>query len=637
MIPLFRFKGQRRKMAVSTYWADKYVENKKSARDAISLIKPGKRVFIGSSCGEPQHLVRVLSEYSDNFTDIEIVRLLTLETTPLTLIANKTKSQSLNIRSFYLGSAKTQGLARNMRFITPINLSAIPRLFKSRLLPIHVALIQVSPPDDFGWMSLGVSVDITHAAASSADFVIAQVNPRMPRALGRSFIHVNDVDVFVEKEEELLTIGELPDLESANKIAGHISRLVSDGSTLQMSLGVTPGAVLLAFSDKNDLGIHTQYLTDSVMHLFSKGVITNRKKGFNEGKIVASSAIGSRNLYDFMHDNPAIEFHPSDYVNDSGIIAKHSRMVSLNVAMTMDLTGQVAADALPYNHFSGVTGMVDFMRGASQADGGKSILMITSTTSNGKKSRIVPLLTDTAIVVPRGDVHYVVSEYGAVNLFGKSIQERAMALISIAHPDFREQLFHNAKRLGLLGAERTLKESIHGVYPAKLEETFEIDGESVTVRPAKPVDVRRIQEHFYGLNKNDIASRFFHEKTRFVSDEIGDVSQVDYVKDLTMVAIVGEFGFGRVVAVGEYLLDPGKNMAEVAFSVSGDYQGKRLGKILLRKLSETAMENGIGGLYAYTSPGNQGMIKLFNSLPYRIRTNFEEDMVVLSCRFDEPR
>jgi acyl-CoA hydrolase/GNAT superfamily N-acetyltransferase len=624
-------------MAVSTYWADKYVENKKSAIDAIKLIKPGKRVFIGSSCGEPQHLVRVLSEYSENFTDLEIVRLLTLETTPLTLIANKTKSQSLNIRSFYLGSAKTQGLARNMRFITPINLSAIPRLFKSRLLPIHVALIQVSPPDDFGWMSLGVSVDITYAAASSADFVIAQVNPKMPRVLGRSFIHVNDVDVFVEKEEELLTIGALPDLESANKIAGHIARLVSDGSTIQLSLGVTPGAVLLAFSDKNDLGIHTQYLTDSVMHLFSKGVITNRKKGFNEGKMVASSAIGSRNLYDFMHDNPAIEFHPSDYVHDPGIIARHSRMVALNVAMTMDLTGQVAADALPYNHFSGVTGMVDFMRGASQAEGGKSILMITSTTSNGKKSRIVPLLTDTAIVLPRGDVHYVVSEFGAVNLFGKSIQERAMALISIAHPDFREQLFHNAKRLGLLGAEQTLKESIHGVYPAKLEETFMIDGESVTVRPAKPVDVRRIQEHFYGLDKSDIASRFFHEKTRFVSDEIGNVSQVDYINDLTMVAIVGEFGFGRVIAVGEYLLEPGKNMAEVAFSVSGDYQGKRLGKILLRKLSEAARENGIGGLFAYTSPGNQGMIKLFNSLPYKIRTAFEEDMVVLSCRFDEPK
>ncbi len=624
-------------MAISKYWADKYVENKRSAAEAISLIKPGRRVFIGSSCGEPQHLVRVLSESSENFTDIEIVRLLTLETTPLTLIANKTKTQSLNIRSFYLGSAKSRGLARNIRFITPINLSAIPRLFKSRLLPIHVALIQVSPPDDFGWMSLGVSVDITQAAASSADLVIAQVNPKMPRVLGRSFIHVNDVDIFVEHEEDLLTIGELPDLESANKIAGHIARLVSDGSTIQMSLGVTPGAVLLAFSDKNDLGIHTQYLTDSIMHLYSKGVITNRKKGFNEGKIVASSAIGSVNLYDFMHDNPAIEFHPSDYVNDPGIVARHKKMVTLNVAMTMDLTGQIAADALPYNHFSGVTGMVDFIRGAAQAEGGKSIIMIPSASADGKKSRIVPFLSDTAIVVPRGDAQYVVSEYGAVNLFGKSIQERATAMISIAHPKFREELFHNAKRLGLLGEERTLKESIQGVYPIKLEETLIIDNETVTIRPAKPVDERRIQEHFYNLDKHDVASRFFHEKTRFVQDEMEGVSHIDYIKDLTVIALVGEFGFGRVVAVGEYLLDPAKNMAEVAFSVIREYQGKRLGKILLKKLSEAALENGIRGFFAYTSPGNQGMIRLFQTLPYKIRTTFEDDMIMLSCSFDEPK
>jgi len=624
-------------MAISKYWADKYVENKRSAAEAISLIKPGRRVFIGSSCGEPQHLVRILSESSGNFTDIEIVRLLTLETTPLTLIANKTKTHSMNIRSFYLGSAKAKGLARNIRFITPINLSAIPRLFKSRLLPIHVALIQVSPPDDFGWMSLGVSVDITQAAASSADLVIAQVNPKMPRVLGRSFVHVNDVDIFVEHEEEILTVGDLPDIEAANMIAGHIARLISDGSTIQMSLGVTPKATLMALSEKNDLGVHTQYLNDSIMHLFSKGVITNRKKGYNEGKIIASSAVGTRNLYDFMHDNPAIEFHPSDYVNDPGVVARHKRMIALNVAMTMDLTGQIAADALPYNHFSGVTGMLDFIRGAAQAEGGKSIIMIPSASADGKKSRIVPLLTDTAIVVPRGDAQYVVSEYGAVNLFGKSIQERATAMISIAHPKFREELFHNAKRLGLLGEERTFKESIQGVYPIKLEETIIIDNETVMVRPAKPVDERRIQEHFYNLDKKDIASRFFHEKTRFVQDEMEGVSQIDYIKDLTVIAIVGEFGFGKVIAVGEYLIDPAKNMAEVAFSVIKEYQGKRLGKILLKKLSEAARENGILGLFAYTSPGNQGMIKLFQTLPYKIRTTFEDDMIMLNCRFDEPQ
>lgn len=286
-------------MAVNTYWADNYVAKKRTGEEAIRLIKPGQRVFIGSSCGEPQYLIRKLAEASAMFTDIEIVRLLSLESTPLTLIADKTRSQSFNIRSFYLGSAKSKSLARNMRFITPMNLSEVPRLFTSRHLPIHVALIQVSPPDDFGWMSLGISVDITLAAAMSADLVIAQVNSQMPRVLGRSFIHVNDVHAIVEYEEELLTLGDLPEFEAANTIGRIVARLVEDGSTIQISPGTTPQATLLALADKHDLGIHTHYLTDEIMRLVSRGNITNRKKGFNDGKLVASSAIGSKNLMNF--------------------------------------------------------------------------------------------------------------------------------------------------------------------------------------------------------------------------------------------------------------------------------------------------------------------------------------------------
>jgi acyl-CoA hydrolase/GNAT superfamily N-acetyltransferase len=622
-------------MAVSTYWADNYVEKRCSAMEAIGRIKPGQRVFIGSSCGEPQYLVRKLADAADMFTDIEIVRLLSLESTPLTLIAEKTKDQSFNIRSFYLGSAKPRSLARNKRFITPMNLSDVPRLFKTRRLPIHVALIQVSPPDDFGWMSLGISVDITLSAAFSADFVIAQVNPRMPRVLGHSFIHVNDVDAIVEHEEDLLTIDELPELDAANHIGRQIARLIDDGSTIQISPGTTPQATLLALSHKNDLGIHTQYVTTDIMRLVSMGVITNRKKGFNEGKLVASCAIGSKNLYEFLDDNPAIEFYPSDYVNDPRIISQHHKMVSMNVPMAMDLTGQVAADALFYNHFSGITGMLDFIRGTSRSEGGKSILMLTSTSVDGKKSRIVPMLNDTAIVVPRGDVHYVVTEYGAVNLFGKSLQERAMAMISIAHPDFREELFFEARKMGLLGAERTLSESMQGVYPIKLEEAREIDGELITIRPAKPVDERRIQEHFYTQDKDDIYSRFFQAKTRFVRDDVESMFQIDYVKNLTLLALVGEFGFGKVVAVAEYLLDPARNIAEIAFSVSKEWQGKGLGKIMMNKLSEAARENGISGLMAYTLPRNQGMIKLFKSLPYKTETVYDGEVVELTCMFDQ--
>jgi acyl-CoA hydrolase/GNAT superfamily N-acetyltransferase len=624
-------------MAVSIYWADNYVEKRCTAKEAIGRIKPGQRVFIGSSCGEPQYLVRKLADAADMFTDIEIVRLLSLESTPLTLIAEKTKDQSFNIRSFYLGSAKPRSLARNKRFITPMNLSAVPRLFKTRRLPIHVALIQVSPPDDFGWMSLGISVDITLSAAFSADFVIAQVNPKMPRVLGHSFINVNDVDAIVEYEEDLLTIDELPELDAANHIGRLIARLIDDGSTIQISPGTTPQATLLALSHKNDLGIHTQYVTTDIMRLVSMGVITNRKKGFNEGKLVASCAIGTKNLYEFLDDNPAIEFYPSDYVNDPGIISQHHKMVSMNVPMAMDLTGQVAADALFYNHFSGITGMLDFIRGTSRSEGGKSILMLTSTSVDGKKSRIVPMLNDTAIVVPRGDVQYVVTEYGAVNLFGKSLQERAMAMISIAHPDFREELFFEARKMGLLGAERTLSESMQGVYPIKLEETREIGGELITIRPAKPVDERRIQEHFYTQDKDDIYSRFFQAKTRFVRGDVESMFQIDYVKNLTLLAVIGEFGFGKVVAVGEYLLDSAKNIAEIAFSVSKEWQGKGLGKILMKKLSEAARENGISGLMAYTLPRNQGMIKLFKSLPYKTETVYDGEVVELTCMFDQLR
>jgi acyl-CoA hydrolase/GNAT superfamily N-acetyltransferase len=583
-------------MAGNLYWADNYVQKRCTAEDAIGHIRPGQRVFIGSSCGEPQHLVKTLSEATAWFTDLEIVRLMSLETAPLSLIADRTRNQRLNIRTFYNGSAKSSQLAEKSRFLTPLNLSAVPRLFQSRRLPIHVALIQATPPDDFGWMSLGVSVDITLAAASSADLVIVQVNPEMPRVLGRSFIHVNDVHLVVEKQEPILTLPSVPESEAANTISRLIARLIDDGSTLQISPGTAPQATLMTLADKNDLGIHTQYMTNEIMHLFARGVITNRRKGLNNGKMVASSAIGSSSLYEFINDNPAIEFHPSDVVNRPDIIAAHNKMVSLSVAMAMDLTGQVAADALEFNNFSGVTGMLDFIRGAFQSEGGRSIIMLPATARGGKHSRIVPMLGDTAVVVPRADVHYVATEFGVVNLFGKSLQERAMAMISIAHPDFRDELLHQAKQMNLIGAERTLKGALHGVYPLRLEETLEIEEKTVTIRPAKPVDERRIQEHFYTLDKNDILSRFFHEKTSFVYDDVGEVSQVDYIQNLTILAVVGEFGFGKVVGIGEYLLDPTCNLAEVAFSVSGPWQGKGLGRRLMKKLFEGARDNGIAGL-----------------------------------------
>lgn len=624
-------------MTETNYWADHYAANRRSAKEAVGMIRPGQRVFISSACGEPRHLVKTLAEQAGCFSDVEIVRLMNLENSPLNIVAQETQDQSLNIRSFYLGSAKRRRLAENLRYLTPMNLSDIPRLFATRQLPIQVALIQVSPPDDFGWLSLGVSVGVTLAAAESADLVIAQVNTHMPRVLGRSFIHVRDVDVFVEHDEPLLTVARLPEMESANTIGRLIARLIDDGSTIQICPSVTTEATLLALSEKNDLGIHTQFLTREIMHLVSQGVVTNLKKKLNVGKLVASAAVGDKLLYEFVHDNPSIEFHPCDYVNNPTIIAQHHKMVSINVAMTMDLTGQVAADALPQNHFSGVTGMADFMRGATMAEGGKSIILLPSTSRNGTVSRIVPFLNDTAVVIPRGDVHYVASEYGVVNLNGKNFQERALAMISIAHPDFRDELFHEAKKMNLFSQGRSLKESIRGVYPLKYEENLTIDGVEVTMRPTKPVDERRLQEHYYNLDKDSVVSRFFHEKTRFVRSDVEGLSQIDYTDNLTIIGVIGPFGFGKVIAVGEYLLDEKTQLAEVAFSVDKDWQGKGLGQILMKKLSQAAKENGIKGLMAYTVPQNRAMVGLFKTLPYKTTTKFDDDVLFLTCDFDQPK
>lgn len=626
-------------MPASQYWADRYLQQRATATQAIGHIKSGQRVFIGSGCGEPQHLVQALTEQANIFSGLEIVRLLGRETASLTAIADRTKDTSLNIRSIYLGSATAEAIAQHRRFITPMNMSDVSGLFLSRKMPLNVALVQVSPPDDFGWMSLGISVDVTMAAARSADLVIAQVNPKMPRVMGSSFIHVNYVDLFVEHEEELLSVAPSRAVsEAAIQIGSHITHLIEDGSTLQIGLDAASQATVRGLENKADLGIHSQFLTDDIMQLYAKGNITNLKKGLNEGKMVASMAVGSRDLYEFLNDNPAIDFHPSDYVNDPFIIGRHHRMVSLNVAYLMDLTGQVAAEASALTRFAGVSGIPDFVRGASRSPGGKSILMLCSTRTGPDgvvMSSVVPTLGNTAVVVPRGDVHHVVTEYGAVNLFGKSLQERVVAMISIAHPDFREKLFEAAKEQGLIGRERTLGEAVKAVYPVRLEETVTIDEEDIIIRPAKPVDERRIQEHYYSLAKEDVVSRFFGQKTIFGRQDVEIRSQVDYVNSLTLVAVVGEFGFGKVIGVAESMRLKDENFAEVAFSISPGYQGKGLGRLFLQKLAEVARESGIAGLMAYTFPTNAPMIALFKTLPYKVTKQLEDGELVLTCRFDE--
>jgi RimJ/RimL family protein N-acetyltransferase len=334
-----------------------------------------------------------------------------------------------------------------------------------------------------------------------------------------------------------------------------------------------------------------------------------------------------------VNNNPAFYFRSSEFVNDPTVIARNDKLVSISSALEVDLTGQVSAEAVAQTLFAGVSGIADFVRGARRSPGGKSILMLPSTI--GGKSRIVPMLQNTAVVVPRGDVQYVATEYGVVNLFGKNLQERVIAMISIAHPKFRDELFEQAKEAKLIGRERTLGEAARAVYPVALEEKVQLDGETLIIRPAKPVDERRIQEHYYQLDQEDIFLRFFHEKTAFERWEVESKSQIDYIKDLTLIGVIGESGFDKVVAVGEYLLLRQSNMAEVAFTVSRDYQGQGIGKIFMRKIAAAAREQGIAGLIAYTAAHNQGMIRLFKSLPYKVRTSFDGDALTLTLKFDE--
>ncbi|MGD9332637.1 MAG: GNAT family N-acetyltransferase [Desulfobacterales bacterium] len=612
-----------------------YDRLRKSDLDAVHAIRPGQRVFIGSGCGEPQHLVNILLDQAKRLSDVELVRLLSLESSLTALMAEESKNRSFNVRSIYLGSGQTRSLKANQRFVTPIPLSSVPRILRDGLVPLDFALIQVSPPDPYGWVNLGISVDVTLAAAQAADVVIAQVNPRMPRVPGHGFLHLDDLDMIVEKEEALLEAYASEAYADVETLARMASGLVEDGATLHLGMGTASHAVARALGEKNDLGIHTEILTDDIMDLAFEGVITNKKKGLNYGKMVAGSAIGTERLYRLLDNNPAVEFRPSDYVNHPAIIGRHHQMTSICAAQTIDLTGQVLADALPQNHFSGVTGMLDFVMGAHMARGGKSIILVPALGPDGGSSSIITELKTGSVVIPRGHVSYVVSEFGVVNLLGKNMEERAMAMISLAHPDHREALFKQAQEEGLIDRHRSLKESLFGIYPQRMEETRRYDGRKVVYRPTKPTDNRMIQEHFYQMDDKDVEMRFFNLRRHFYRDEMEDMSQVDYVKNLSIVAVTGEIGFERIVGLGGYFLEHGTT-AEVAFSVSKNWQGKGIGSVILLKLAEAARENGISSLTAYTLPNNRGMINLFKKLPYETKTTIEDHTVVLTCHLDAP-
>src|SRR5579862_9845153 len=435
--------------------AAQYRQRVTTAGQALRAVRSGDRIWIQEGNGTPTPLIEALLRRAPALLNVEIVHMLTLGAADYT---RPEYQGHFRHNGLFLGHNVRDAVAAGRADYTPIFLSEIEKLFSSGEMPLDVALIQTSPPDEFGYLSLGTSIDCTLSAAQCARTVIAEVNDQMPRTLGDTFLHVSKVAAIVETSRPLLELAPAPTSEVQRLIAKNVAPLIPDGATLQLGIGGIPNAVLESLYDRCDLGIHSEMCPDGVVPLIEAGVITGERKTLHRGKVVAGFVLGSKRIFDFIHNNPVFEFHPTQYTNDPFVIAQNERMVAINSAIQVDLTGQVCADSLGTTPYSGFGGQLDFMRGAARSKGGKPIIALPATARHGTVSRIVPVLDPGAgVVTSRGDVHYVATEYGVAYLWGKTLRERAEALISIADPKFRGELYDFAARAHYVEARQVLE------------------------------------------------------------------------------------------------------------------------------------------------------------------------------------
>jgi 4-hydroxybutyrate CoA-transferase len=429
-------------------WLEKYLEKRRTAEEAVKGIRSGDCVYIHPGCAEPEPLVKAMVARADELRNVKVIHILTRG---IADYVRPEMSESFRHVALFSGANVRDAINEGRADFVPIFLSEIESLFSSGALTIDAALIHVSPPDEHGFCSFGAGVDTTKTAAECARTVIAQVNPKMPRTLGDSFIHLNKIHHIVEVNEDLLEfpMGSISDI--AMRIGRHIADLIEDGSTLQLGIGEIPDAVLNYLTEKKHLGVHSEMVSDGVIDLIERGIITNERKTLHPGKILVGFVLGTRRLFDYINNNPVFEFHPSQYINDPFVISRNDKQVAINSAIEVDLTGQICADSIGYSFYSGIGGQVDFVRGSARSKGGKPIIALRSTAVNDTVSRIVPHLKEGAgVVTSRGDVHYVVTEFGVAYLHGKTVRDRSRSLINIAHPKFREELEKNARERRLL-------------------------------------------------------------------------------------------------------------------------------------------------------------------------------------------
>ncbi len=429
---------------MSSLYADRMLR----AEDAVRLITSGMRLYLTGNCSVPQTLLAALVARAPQLHDVEIVQVLTVG--PADYVAPDMAGH-LRVNTLFISDNVRAAVNEGRADFTPVFLSEIPGLFKSGRVPLDVALIQVSPPDEHGFCSFGIEVGLTKPAAQSARHIIAEMNEQMPRTLGDSFIHISKLDHIVPVNYRLPEIHMADSSPVVQQIAGHVAGLIPDGATLQTGIGAIPDAVLHRLAQHKDLGIHTELFSDGIIDLINRGVITGERKTLHPGKVIAGFVLGTQQLYEFIHDNPVIELHPTDYVNDPFVIAQNARMVAINSAIEIDLTGQVSADSIGPRLYSGVGGQLDFIYGASRSAGGVPIIALASTALGGKASRIVPMLKQGAgVTTSRNHIRYVVTEHGVADLYGKTVRQRAQALIAIAAPEFHDDLERAARELRYL-------------------------------------------------------------------------------------------------------------------------------------------------------------------------------------------
>lgn len=419
-----------------------------SLEDAVSVVKSGAKIYVSGNAASPLTLARALADRKDELHDVEVVHVLLFGDDPL---SEEDMEGHFRHNSLFVGPADREAVNEGRADYTPVFLYEIPGLFYSGILKLDVAFLHLSPPDNNGYMSLGVECLASRAVAETARTVVAQVNDRMPRALGDCFIHVSQVDKFVEISRDLpeLPVKGFTDVEE--KIGRYIADLVEDGSTIQLGIGGIPNAALKAMADRKDLGIHTEMVSDGIVEAMEQGIVTGARKTLHPGKALSTFLFGTRKVYDFAHDNPVFELHPVDYTNHPSVVARNDKMVAINSAIEVDLTGQVCSDSIGTRIYSGFGGQVDFIRGAAQSNGGKPIIALPAATKDGRTSKIVPFLKEGAgVVTTRADVHYVVTEYGVAYLHGKNLRERALSLIGVAAPQFRGDLEKAAKKRKLI-------------------------------------------------------------------------------------------------------------------------------------------------------------------------------------------